>query len=142
MTIVRFFAAGTPVPQGSMRAFTNRATGRPILTSTSGAALKGWRDAIGFAAMTHCSSLINGPVTVDLVFYLPRPKSRPKRDRWPDRKPDIDKLARAALDALTGVVLHDDAQVVNLGVTKRYALPDGQTGVDVQVVSAQTEAVP
>jgi Holliday junction resolvase RusA-like endonuclease len=34
--------------------------------------------------------------------------------------PDIDKLARAVLDALTGIVYEDDAQVASLVATKIY----------------------
>lgn len=63
-------------------------------------------------------------------FALPRPRSRPKRDHWPDRRPDLDKLGRALLDALTGIVFLDDAQVVALDPTKEYA---GMPGVNVSV---------
>ena len=38
--------------------------------------------------------------------------------------PDIDKLARCALDALTGIVFRDDAQIVDLHATKRYGEPE------------------
>ena len=72
------------------------------------------------------------PVRVDLVFLLPKPPSRPKRRRcWPTVKPDIDKLVRAVLDALTSVVFTDDAQVVALRVDKDYGAT--WTGVDVRV---------
>jgi hypothetical protein len=37
------------------------------------------------------------------------------------KAPDLDKLARSVFDALTRVVFHDDAQVVDLVATKRYA---------------------
>ena len=35
---------------------------------------------------------------------------------WPDVKPDIDKLARAVLDGITGIVIRDDAQGVEISV--------------------------
>ncbi len=38
--------------------------------------------------------------------------------------PDVDKLARCALDALSGVVIKDDAQVVELYARKRYGEPE------------------
>ena len=34
------------------------------------------------------------------------------------RRPDVDNVAKAVLDALTGVVFHDDSQVERLLVTK------------------------
>jgi Holliday junction resolvase RusA-like endonuclease len=40
--------------------------------------------------------------------------------RYPTTKPDLDKLARAVLDALTGVYYLDDAQVVSLDLQKAY----------------------
>jgi Holliday junction resolvase RusA-like endonuclease len=43
---------------------------------------------------------------------------------WPAKRPDVDKLARACLDALTqSGAIRDDAQVVMLGATKVYGLP-------------------
>jgi Holliday junction resolvase RusA-like endonuclease len=43
----------------------------------------------------------------------------------PVSRPDIDKLARAVLDAMTGPIIYDDAQVVRLLVTKCYDLNPG-----------------
>jgi Holliday junction resolvase RusA-like endonuclease len=34
----------------------------------------------------------------------------------------VDKLCRAVLDALTGILYHDDAQVVSLNASKRYGV--------------------
>ncbi len=48
----------------------------------------------------------------------------------PTSKPDLLKLARAAEDALTGLVWADDAQVVEMTLTERYGAPEG---VHVQV---------
>ena len=61
---------------------------------------------------------------------MPRPKSAPKRSTPAAiKRPDIDKLARAVLDALTGVWLEDDSHVVCLRATKRIALPGELPGV-------------
>jgi Holliday junction resolvase RusA-like endonuclease len=64
--------------------------------------------------------MFDAPVAVGLRFYIPRPKSK-KKAAYPDTKPDIDKLARAALDALSTVIFRDDAQVVALQARKVYA---------------------
>jgi hypothetical protein len=66
-----------------------------------------------------------GPVALRAEFRLPKPASAPKRLRtWPikARSGDVDKLARACLDALTGVLFADDAQVISLMVTKDWAV--------------------
>jgi Holliday junction resolvase RusA-like endonuclease len=57
---------------------------------------------------------LDGPLAVSMVFTLRKPASAPKRRRtWPDRTPDLSKLARATEDALTDAgVWADDARVV------------------------------
>ena len=60
-------------------------------------------------------------VSLQVVYGFERPKGR---DRWrldPCVRPDVDKLVRALLDALTGIAYHDDGQVVALSVRKIYA---------------------
>jgi Holliday junction resolvase RusA-like endonuclease len=63
-----------------------------------------------------------GPVTVMVTFTVKKPASRPKRRRsWPITRPDIDKLARCALDALTNSgSIRDDSQVIFLMARKTY----------------------
>ncbi len=56
-----------------------------------------------------------------LEFRMPRPKSTPKATPAAVKRPDLDKLARAVLDAITGTVLVDDSQVVDLSASKRLA---------------------
>lgn len=71
-------------------------------------------------------------VAVALRFGLPRPKGhwgtgrnadrlKPSAPAWPATKPDVDKLERAVLDALTGVLWADDSQVVILSADKVYS---------------------
>lgn len=39
----------------------------------------------------------------------------------PTKKPDCDNIAKIILDALNGIAYHDDSQVVELTVEKRYS---------------------
>lgn len=116
-----FTCYGVPVPQGSTRAFV--VNGRAVTTSAN-ANLRPWRDSLAAAARYAMQEAQRepfvGPVYVGAIFVLPRPKSRPKKDYWPDRRPDLDKLARGLLDGLTGPVFADDAQVCRMDVGKRY----------------------
>ena len=65
---------------------------------------------------------------VHASFYLPRPKShftkrgvRLSAPWWPVTKPDLDKLTRALLDALTDAgIWRDDSQAVELHAEKIY----------------------
>jgi Holliday junction resolvase RusA-like endonuclease len=121
--MIAFTVRGLPVPQGSTRAFVRG--GRPIVTSDA-KGLGAWRTAIASEARFAMGGLpmLRGPVRVQVEFELPRPASRPKRDRWPDRRPDLDKLVRASLDSMTGVVFGDDSQVVRLSASKIYGLDE------------------
>ena len=95
--------------------------GRGILIEAS-KRTKPWRAIVLQAAMeVHAEKLI-GPVTLDIDFTLPKPKSAPKRKRiWPDRKPDCSKLVRAVEDSLTDAgIWEDDSRVVSLIARKLY----------------------
>lgn len=78
-----------------------------------------------------CPPLL-GALEVDVVFYRPVQRSLSKIEKSrrlnntskPVVKPDIDNYAKATLDALTGVLWHDDSQIVKLVSEKRY----GETG--------------
>ena len=75
---------------------------------------------------------LTGPVRVQLYFQMPRPKGHfgtgRNRERLKDsapthhtKKPDLDNLAKAVLDALKGHAWVDDSQVCVLEKRKQYA---------------------
>jgi Holliday junction resolvase RusA-like endonuclease len=119
---VSFQVHGLPVPQGSTRSWV--VNGKPVITSAA-TGLSTWRRLVADVAQRYApDEPWEGPVGIELHFGLPRPKSAPKRKRvWPDKRPDLDKLTRAVLDALTYVVFADDSQVVNIRATKDYGAP-------------------
>ena len=69
------------------------------------------------------------PVRVAVVAFFAPPKSTKKRDRiemlanriLPEKKPDVDNIAKIILDALNGIAYKDDSQVVDLSVKKCFA---------------------
>lgn len=121
MTDFTCFVRGVPTPQGSKTPGVRR-DGTPFLRDSNPTTLSGWRTAIQFVLQDKWEGPpLEGPVTVDLSFWLLRPKSvSEKRRPYPHVKPDIDKLARAALDSMTGVCFRDDSQVTELHATKSY----------------------
>ena len=123
--MISFFVAGAPVTQGSKIAAVNRYTGRAVMREVNGSKLDHWRQAIRTEAQAAGEGqMYTGPVGMTLSFFMPKPASAPKRKRtWPikARSGDADKLARAALDAVTHVLIHDDSQVVHLEVFKAWA---------------------
>jgi crossover junction endodeoxyribonuclease RusA len=127
-----FFVPGVPRPQGSK----NHVGGGRMVESSKG--LTEWRWRIGLAAnqIRHNNPLFKDAVRVTAVFVMPRPKAMQASTPTPPHTgtPDLDKLVRGVLDALTGTLLVDDALVVDLGGTrKRYAEPAEQPGVEITV---------
>lgn len=120
---------GNPKPQGSKRGFV--ISGKAILVDAS-EGNKDWRKTVTAAIKADRRfDPITGPVNVDLAFWLPRAKSN--KTKFPAQKPDIDKLARSVLDAITDSgLIEDDAKVISLWCMKKWA-DDGVPGVLIQV---------
>jgi len=121
---------GVAQTQGSTRAFMPKGWKRPIITNDN-PKTKGWRQTIANCAALelqraeHGGRFFAGPVELEVVFYLPRPKRLLTKRLAPmdvahTTKPDADKLARATKDALSKVIWNDDAQVTDLIARKRY----------------------
>jgi Holliday junction resolvase RusA-like endonuclease len=127
-----FIVSGEPKPQGSKRGFVTK-HGRVALVEQAGKPLKEWRDRVAQSAVaariaSGWAAYAAEPMGVSLVFSFKRPL-RPKHP-VPAVRPDIDKLTRAVLDAVTDAhVWQDDGQVISLRVEKIY----GEPGVSVRV---------
>lgn len=130
--VLSFIAHGTPVGQGNIR---HLGKGRPAVHQNAKTLLP-WRDTIRHAAIAAISNTygawtppvapvfpLDQPLRVDVTFTVPKPTGAPKTRRvWPSKRPDLDHMVRACLDAVTHVVMVDDARVVELRAAKRYPL--------------------
>lgn len=147
MITIKFFVPGTPRTAGSKKAFPlwrgtgpNRHFVRSIITDDSGAAGKAWRSVVQDAAREAFGDrpLMDGPLRVAFGFFVQRPKSHLNKSGnlrlsapcKPTTRPDVLKLARAAEDALTGIIWKDDAQITTEVLRKRYA---DKPGIDVEI---------
>ena len=74
---------------------------------------------------------LEGPLSIKLHFYLPRPKSHLRsRNKQPylredaptfhTSSPDVDNLGKFVLDALNGHAYNDDRQIYKMTATKQY----------------------
>lgn len=125
---LKFTVFGIPQPQGSTRAFIPKGWKRPVITSDN-AKLKPFRQEVAqtaMIAMRECGAQIAArgmPITLALAFYFEKPKSVKKSVNRKTTKPDLDKLLRATLDALTGIVYADDSQVDQCEMRKAFGSP-------------------
>ncbi len=119
---------GIPGPQGSKKLVGRDGKGRGILVESS-KKVKPWRALVYHETLavmgrdSHDVPAISGPVEVEMIFTLPRPKKIPKgRSHLPDRYPDVSKLARSTEDALVSAgTIEDDGRIVGYrGLWKRY----------------------
>lgn len=127
--MIRFEVPGNPAPQGS-KSVGKR--GKKVVLYESSKKVKPWRAAVSAVARKYCKHVLEGAVKVEIIFYMPRPKQLPKGRIHPSVTPDIDKLARSTLDALTGIAYKDDGQVTDLTPLKRYH-PDGWPGAVITI---------
>ena len=117
---------GKPVPKGSASAFYNKAIGRAMVVQSNANKQKPWVSAIVDKAKQEWGQRppTRGRVSISkMEFSFFRPKSHfgsgknsnVVKSSSPSchlSKPDIDKLIRCDLDALTGIIWVDDSQVV------------------------------
>ena len=108
--------AGEPASQGSHSVIHGR------IVQVNSAKHKRWRNAVAFAALdlvTDGWELLDEPLELSVIFYLPRPKTTTRE--FPAVMPDVDKLLRAVFDSLSGVIYVDDSRIIRATAQKLYA---------------------
>lgn len=71
---------------------------------------------------------LEGSIRARIIAYYKIPKSYTKKRiqaireelEYPQKKPDIDNVAKIILDSLNKIAYEDDSQVIELTVLKRY----------------------
>jgi len=135
---LQFFVPGIPKAQPRPRAFFNRRVGQARVYDAGTA--EGWKGAVA-AAASACrpSRPLDGPLRLDIVFAMPRPRAHYRTGRFvnelrPDapqhhaQKPDRDNLEKAVMDALTQIGFwRDDGQVCTGFVSKVWSDRPGAT---------------
>lgn len=125
--MIEIVVPGAPVPKGRPR-FTSQ--GGFARTFTPKATAEYERKVAGIARSVMIGKqILTCPVKVDITAFMPIPVSMPKYKKemavkqalLPAKKPDIDNLAKAALDALNGICFADDNLICALNLRKVYA---------------------
>lgn len=121
--MLRIVIPGEPVAQGRAR-FANGVAYTPERTRT-------WQGVAKTAASTAMEEQppLDGPLGLELTFYLLVPRSWPAWKRQaalegrilPAGRPDLDNFVKNAKDAFNSIVWHDDCQVVEYTIHKRFA---------------------
>lgn len=133
-----FMVHGDPAAQGSKRIVRLR-SGKSVMIEQS-TKVRPWRAAVAEAAQEARCGVLEGDVSIRAVVFFVRPSShfsakgtlKPSSPIRPGYI-DVDKAARAILDALAGVAYHNDRQVAVLTIERMWA-PDGMgAGAVIQI---------
>jgi len=125
-----------PAPQGSKR----HVGGGVMIESCK--AVKPWRLLVAQSAIAARVPLLRGPVRLSLVFLFPRPAGhyrkngtlKPSAPAYHAVRPDGSKLQRSTEDALSGLVIEDDARIVGTVWDKRYCVGGERPGALITVI--------
>jgi len=123
---ITFQVEATPIGKGRPK-FARRGNFVSTYTPTK---TRDYEDLIREAAKQAMGSNepLKTPVAAYIYITVPIPQSYPKKRfkacleglERPCKKPDIDNILKAYLDAMNGIVYDDDTQVVSLHSTKVY----------------------
>jgi len=130
--MITFFVPGMPVAKGSAKSFYNAKAHKIVTMQDNREKQKPWASMISYCAQEAGCKMSLSPIILSLDFRMPRPKShygtgknaatlKPSAPHLHTSTPDIDKLIRCTMDALTGIAWKDDRQVAWLHhVSKNY----------------------
>lgn len=96
MKTFKLFIPIEPVPKARPRLGKAGNTYTPKKTSDYERKLKSFFEE----AWKKDTPPMEGPIMAEVWFYVTRPKSVPKKRRYPDTKPDLDNFEKAVFDAL------------------------------------------
>ena len=128
-TVYELFIPGVP-----------KAQPRPRMTKTGHVytpdSAKAWKEAIMAECMARCKNVITQPVKLTVRFFFPVPKNKKKECNIPHaKKPDVDNLLKAVMDAMTAAkVWKDDALVYSSSADKWYGTATGAVKIIVEVM--------
>ena len=143
-----FVIPGEPVAQKRARVGVMMIGGKPrarVYDHKSVSAKTGWKgEVMSFLAselqraQMPMPLFADVPLFVELTFVFSCPKSQyrirtPTPMRWHSKKPDIDNLWKAVLDAASGVLWQDDRQIV-AGKTAKVIAAQGDGGMTIVTV--------
>lgn len=138
--VVRFVVPAVPVAQPRQRHAL--VVGHVRNYTPADHPVQAYKAAVMLAAkQAGIRTPIDGPVVLDVDFYLPRPK-RLMRKKDPEgriphtARPDVDNLFKSTVDALSELAWRDDTLIFDTRARKWYAEKDGAPRVEITITKA------
>lgn len=124
---LNYTVVGIPKPQARPRTFYGVKGGKGFVRTFS--PKTDWFHLVyaeTFEQKNKLNLRLSGALELNLIFCMPIPKSISKKKReqlhYVTKKPDVDNLAKAVMDAINNVgIWEDDSQIAVLRVSKIYS---------------------
>ena len=145
---IDIFVEGSPKPQSRPRVSVRG--GRAMAYNADSGDMVKWKKALDSALAEITERGLDGPMHVELVFRLPRPKAHYRTGKFShllkDSAPgdegsrcDVDNLSKVVLDKITrSGYWVDDNQVIFLSVRKRWAYCE-KAGCEIRVIPIENK---
>jgi len=135
--LIRLLVPMAPKPKQSVRrAFRN---GKAVWYTDH--KMRRYEEALRAAVATMAAGFrpvpVDVPVRLDITFWMKRPKSRKRCERWHCTTPDLGNLVKMAEDAISGsrstapVLVENDKQICAGWREKRYT--DGEPAIELHL---------
>lgn len=146
--MIDLFVEGNPKPQSRPRVSVR--AGRGFAYNADSGDMVAWKQALDSALAEIPERGLDGPMHVELVFRLPRPKAHYRTGKFShllkDSAPgdegsrcDVDNLSKVILDKITrSGYWVDDSSVVFLSVRKRWAYCES-AGCEIRVIPIENK---
>ena len=124
---INYTVVGIPKPQARPKVFHRTLKNGKNFVSTY-SPKSDWFHLVYTETLKQKEMLKNrfsGALQLNLLFFMPIPKSISKKKRgllrYVSKKPDVDNLAKAVMDAMNNTgIWEDDSQIARLDVVKAY----------------------
>jgi len=94
-----------------------------------------WYSLVYYEALSNRPKQpFDGPLAIEMIFRMPKPKNKPKDAYWHITRPDEDNLKKAVYDALSQAqVWRDDSLICRSFCRKIYAIEGFEPGMTISV---------
>ncbi|MDR6555459.1 RusA family crossover junction endodeoxyribonuclease [Paenibacillus qinlingensis] len=138
--MIEFIVYGEPVAQGRPRAGKTKSGDVVMYDPGKSKNYKKYVSAV--ASQYKPRELIESPVSLTVKVYRPIPKSFSKADKYkalqgvlrPKSKPDLSNYIKGVEDALEGILVRNDSQVVDYGESGKWYSDDPRIEIVLEVV--------
>jgi len=110
-----------PVAQARPRFYTRHYGHKRFIGVYDPAKCKSFKEAVSWHAKIaviekDLKEPLRGAIALSLTFQM----GENKKEKFHTKRPDLDNLAKSVKDALKGIIYHDDSQIVEAHLFKKY----------------------